>query len=169
MAVTIAAAAGCQKNEVANGSANAPANKAAANTSNSANTTTAASVAVDLSTPTATYKTAYNARQNRDIATLKRVLSKDVQDFLIEIGKEEDKDGAKGLDDMLKELCDRPQGPSAEVRNEKINGDKASIEYLDETGAWQTMNFAKEGSEWKMSIGPEDEPEGAENPKDKKK
>jgi len=100
----------CQKSEVASGAANATANKAAANTSNSANTSTAANTAVsgsaDLSTPTAAYKTAYNARKNKDIPTLKRVLSKDVQDFLTEIGQADDAD-KKSLDDMLKEYSNQ--------------------------------------------------------------
>ena len=148
----------CQKSEVANGAANAPANKAAANISNSANTATAANTAavtsgsVDLSTPTAAYKTAYNARKNKDIPTLKRVLSKDVQDFLTEIGQADDND-KKSLDDMLKELCEQPQAPTADTRNEKITGDKATLEYLDEKGSWQTMDLLNDNGEWKISIG----------------
>ena len=166
----------CQKSEVANGAANATANKAAANSSNSANTSTAANTAVsgsaDLSTPTAAYKTAYNARKNKDIPTLKRVLSKDVQDFLTEIGQADDAD-KKSLDDMLKELCLQPQAPSPDVRNEKIDGDKATLEYKDESGEWQKMDLLKDNGDWKISIGdlgkpPMDDSNGSNKPKGKK-
>jgi len=162
-AVAVWAMTACQKSELANGATSTPENKAAANvtnvanTSNAANTSAATSGSADLSTPTAAYKTAYNARKNKDIPTLKRVLSKDVQDFLTEIGKADDNE-KKSLDDMLKELCEQPQAPTAETRNEKINGDKASLEYLDEKGSWENMDLVKDNGEWKISIGDVDKP-----------
>jgi cytoskeletal protein RodZ len=154
----ILATTACQTGQVTNGAVNAPANTAAANTSknstasNATNTTTEPSEAVDLSTPTAAYKTAYNARKNKDLSVLKRVLSKDVQDFLTEIGKADEKD-KKSLDDMLKDLCEQPQAPTAEARNEKINGDKATLEYLEDSGSWHSMDLVKENGEWKITIG----------------
>ncbi|HKO97651.1 MAG TPA: hypothetical protein VJU86_11700 [Pyrinomonadaceae bacterium] len=108
---------------------------------------TAAAV-VSLTTPTETYKTGYAARQNKDIATLKRVFSKDAIEFLTEVSKEE----KKTLDDQLKELADRPQAATAETRNEKITGNRASLEYLDEKGKWSQMDFAKEGNDWKIDL-----------------
>ncbi len=44
------------------------------------------------------------------------------------------------------------QAATAEVRNEKITGETATLEYLDETGKWKVMDFIKEGSDWKMTI-----------------
>ncbi len=79
---------------------------------------------------------------------LKQVLSKDALGFLTEIA-EIDK---KTLDDQLKELADKPQAASAETRNEKINGNRASLEYLDEDGKWSSMEFTKEGSDWKIDL-----------------
>jgi hypothetical protein len=171
-AIAVWSMAACQRSEVANGSANTSANKAAANTANISNTAAATSGSVDLSTPTAAYKTAYNARKNKDIATLKKTMSKDAQDFLTEIGKADDS-SAKSLDDMLTELCKQPQAPTAEARNEKITGDKATIEYLDETGSWNSMDLVKENGEWKLTIGKADEPpmedtKGSNKGKDKK-
>lgn len=172
-AVAIWAMTGCQKSEVANGAANASANKVAANTSNAANisntanTAAATSGSIDLSTPTATYKTAYNARKNKDIETLKRVLSKDVHEFLTEIGKADDND-KKTLDDMLKELCEQPQADNPEVRNEKINGDKGTLEYLDESGAWQPMDLVKDNGEWKITIGDTNKPPADDTNKNSK-
>lgn len=50
------------------------------------------------------------------------------------------------------ELCEKPQAATAEARNEKINGDKATIEYLDEKGGWSPMEFVKENGQWKLTI-----------------
>jgi PBP1b-binding outer membrane lipoprotein LpoB len=100
--------------------------------------------------PTEAYKAAYAARKNCDIPGLKKVMSKDIQSFLTDMGKGD----KKSLDDMLKELCTRPQAATAEARNETIDGDHASLEYLAEDGKWERMDFVKEDGVWKMSIGP---------------
>ncbi|HEY0324134.1 MAG TPA: hypothetical protein VGC66_24525 [Pyrinomonadaceae bacterium] len=101
-----------------------------------------------LATPTESYKTGYAARQKKDIAGLKRVLSKEALDFLTEMGKEE----KKTLDEQLKALADKPQAATAETRNEKITGDRATLEYLNEKGTWSTMDFVKEGDDWKIGL-----------------
>jgi DNA uptake protein ComE-like DNA-binding protein len=106
------------------------------------------SAAVSLATPTDTYKAGYAARQHKDLALLKRVLSKEAQEFLADIGKDE----KKTLDDQLRELADKPQAKTAETKNEKINGNRATLEYLDEDGKWVTMDFVKEGTEWKIDL-----------------
>jgi hypothetical protein len=101
-----------------------------------------------LATPTDAYKFAYAARQNKDLAALKRVLSKDALDFLTEVGKDE----KKSLDDQLKTLTERPQAAKPETRNEKINGNEATLEYMDEKGKWQTMDFVKDGTDWRIGL-----------------
>jgi hypothetical protein len=58
----------------------------------------------------------------------------------------------KTLDDELKELCAAPQATTAEAGNEKITGDHATLEYLDEKGKWSAMGFVKEGDDWKMTL-----------------
>ena len=58
----------------------------------------------------------------------------------------------KTLDDQLKELSDKPQASSAETRNQKITGNRASLEYLNENGKWVQMDFSKEGNEWKIDL-----------------
>ena len=63
-------------------------------------------------------------------------------------------------------MCDKPQPDRAEVRNEQIKGDMATVEYLAETGAWKTMDFEKIGGEWKLGFPKADSPgEGAKKPK----
>lgn len=155
-AAAVALSTACQTTSD-NKAANANAIVTNSNTTSSANVSQpaatktepgAANVVADLTTPTGTYKAGYAARQQKDIATLKRVFSKDAIEFLTEIGTDE----KKTLDDQLKELADKPQAATAETRNEKITGNRASLEYLDEKGKWSSMEFAKEGNEWKIDL-----------------
>ncbi len=101
-----------------------------------------------MATPTEAYKTAYAARQKKDVAGLKQTFSKDALEFFTVIAEAE----KKTVEDELKQLVDKPQAATAETRNEKINGDTATLEYLDEKGGWKTMDFVKEGVEWKLTI-----------------
>ena len=117
-------------------------------TANANTATTETTFTFSLATPTDTYKTGYAARKNKDIAALKRVFAKDALEFLTEVAKAEN----KTLDDQLKELFERPQAATAETRNEKITGNRASLEYLDEKGEWSTMDFSKEGNDWKIDL-----------------
>ena len=132
------------------GSANQPAVKTAPATNQAATEKSGAngSSSSSLASPTQAYKTAYEARKKNDLEGLKRVLSKEMLGFLQDMGKTEQ----KTLDDELKELCAGPQAQTAEVRNEKIAGDNATLEYLDEKGKWTLMGFVKEGDDWKMTI-----------------
>jgi len=101
-----------------------------------------------LATPTDTYKTGYTARQKKDIAGLKRVFSKEALEFLTEVGKAEQ----KTLEDELMALAEKPQAPTAETRNEKINGNRAALEYINERGTWSPMEFTLEGNDWKIDL-----------------
>ena len=75
-------------------------------------------------------------------------MAKDALAFLTDIAQID----KKTLDDQLKELADKPQAATVETRNEKIKGDRASLEYLDENGKWKTMDFSKEGNDWKIDL-----------------
>lgn len=141
----------CQVNTAPKpGSANQPTTKTAPATNQPATTKleTDGSSSSALASPTQAYKTAYAARQKKDLEGLKRVLSKEMLGFLQDIGKAEQ----KTLDDELKELVATPQAPTAETRNEKITGNSATLEYLDEKGKWSLMGFVKEGDDWKMTL-----------------
>lgn len=150
----------CTKADNKNSTTNSQSNTATTNSS--ANTSTPTQNASTAGSPTDAYKAAYNARKNKDIEGLKKLLSKDIIEFLTMMGEADQKD-KKTLDVMLKELCERPQAPSPDARNEKINGDKATIEYIDESGTWQTMDFVKEDGAWKLTIDKPDAPP-TENP-----
>ncbi len=146
----------CQtKPETKNGAANQPVVQAANNTKSPENTKMPENIKTEIekpedssASPTAAYKAAYNARKNKDLDGLKKVLSKRAIKFFTDMGKM----NKKTLDDTLKEMMAQPQASTAEVRNEIITGNKAALEYLDENGKWKPMDFVKEDGEWKMTL-----------------
>jgi hypothetical protein len=111
-------------------------------------TETSNSTMGSLATPTEAYKTAYAVRKNKDIPGLKRVLSKDALEFMGMISEAQQ----KSLDDGLRQMTETPQAATDESRNEKISGDRATLEYPDENGKWKTLDFVKEGADWKLTI-----------------
>lgn len=144
-------------------------NLAAANTNQAANVATPApanTTSNSAGTPTDAYKAAYTARKNKDIEGLKKLMSKDVIEFLTMVAEADEKKKST-LDDQLKELCEKPQAATAEARNEKVDGDYATIEYLDEKGGWKPMEFVKEDGMWKLAFGPpkKDSPDKAKDDK----
>ena len=108
------------------------------------------------STPTEAFKAYYDAVKKEDVAAVKKTLSKNLLNPLEELAKRRN----KPLDEVLfgyiqgakKYLPD-----TLEVRNEKIDGDHATLEYKshDETlgDSWKTHNFVKEDGEWKLDVG----------------
>lgn len=155
-AVLSMSAASCQKADNSNAASNSNkiANTAVANPSPASNASTPAAVdtlaSSSTGTPTDAYKAAYAARKNKDVPGLKKLMSKEIIEFLTEIGGAGEK--KQTLDELLMELCEKQQAPTAEARNEKIDGNYATIEYLDEKGDWSTMDFVKEGGGWKLTI-----------------
>jgi len=170
LAVALITSTGCQTAVNQNAGGNQNANTAVLNSNTAANTSTSVPAANALAntanTPTDAYKAAYAARKNKDVPALKKLLSKDILEFFTEISGLGEK--KQTVDEMLMELSERPQAPTAEARNEKINGDKATIEYLDEKGEWSPMEFIKEDGGWKLTI-EKPEPGAVDDGKDKKK
>jgi hypothetical protein len=143
----------CSKGEVKNTAVNQPslnntanANQSPVNKPETTKSETDKPSAASLATPSDAYKAAYNARQKKDLEALKKVMSKDALEFFTMMG-----DG-RSPDEGLKQLIERPQAATAETRSEKINGDKATLEFLDEKGDWEPMDFVKEGGDWKLTI-----------------
>ena len=80
-------------------------------------------------------------------------LSKDSVDFLTAEAKKENKTLEAALTESLK-TSDVP-ATAPETRNEKIDGDKATLEVKDDKVAdkWDTFNFVKENGDWKLKLG----------------
>ncbi|MGD9590169.1 MAG: hypothetical protein AB7V11_14820 [Pyrinomonadaceae bacterium] len=108
-----------------------------------------------LATPTDAYRTAYEMRKNKDIEGLKKVLSAEILEFFTEMGKVSD----RSLDEMLMDLANKPQADRPESRNEKIDGDHATVQFKNEKGEWSEMDFVKENGGWKLTL-PKADPSG---------
>lgn len=155
----------CNKNaETKNSAANQPAasntantNQPAANKPEAPAADSSLSAGNSMNSPTETYKVFYAAKQKKDIEGLKKVLSQDALKFFTMMGDGKTENG-------LKQLADSPQAKTAESRNEKINGDKATLEFLDEKGGWSPMDFVKEGGSWKLDI-PDADPKKSDDKK----
>lgn len=164
-AVLSVASSACQKAENKNSPVNQPVNTSATNINAPANTVAQAPANDPAGSPTDAYKAAYAARKNRDVPALKKLLSKDILEFFTEIAGLGEK--KQTVDELLMELCEKPQAATAEVRNEKISGDKAKLEFLDDNGEWSQMEFVKEDGSWKLTFEPE--MDGPDDKKAKKK
>lgn len=102
------------------------------------------------STPTEAFKNFYEAAKNKDVAGLKRVMSK----ATLEEMEREAKGDNKSLDDFL--ASESQKGlPSAmpQTGEEKIEGDKATVQFKgDKATNWSTASFVKEDGEWKVNF-----------------
>lgn len=99
------------------------------------------------SSPTASYKAAYDAMKNKDTAAFKKLMTKkDLQDI-----EETAKKAGKSSDDMLKDVINAiPLPKSNDAKDEKIDGDKATLQVKNEKDEWEIINFIKEDGEWKL-------------------
>jgi hypothetical protein len=102
------------------------------------------------STPTATFKAFYEASKKKDVPGMKKTLSKGTLDMFDKLAKEQN----KTTDDMLKDVDkDEKSEKIPETRNEKINGETATLEVKNEkTNKWDSLPFVKENGEWKIAL-----------------
>ncbi len=125
------------------------------NTNATANTSTPTTTSNANATPMRTFQAVYDAFKNKDVAALKRTMASADLKALEERGKK-DGESPDGFLKMLVESPDTNLPASLEMRNEKINGDKATLEVKDEKGNWDKINFIKEGDEWRVVMFGED-------------
>ncbi|HEX8772218.1 MAG TPA: hypothetical protein VF735_01355 [Pyrinomonadaceae bacterium] len=147
-------AAACGKGTVSNSNGGGTASNTNASNTRPASTasTPAATTADSLSTPTNAFKVFYETSKNKDVAGFKRTLSKDTLALLETQAKAEN----KTLDAALAEQFQKMEVPATlpESRNEKIEGDRATLEVKDDkTGQWESFKFVKENNEWKAQLG----------------
>jgi len=104
------------------------------------------------SSPTATFKAFYEAQKNKDVPGIKKTLSKGSLAMFEKAAKEQH----KTVDESLKEGFDEPAFKSRnmpETRNEKIDGDTATLEVQDaDSKKWEKLYFVKEDGDWKLAI-----------------
>ncbi len=98
-------------------------------------------------TPLETLKAYTTAIKQKDTTTMKLLLS----NGSIKMAEEEAKSRGVTLDEVVKRetLFDQTQR-TVEFRNEKLDGDKATIEMKDSYNAWNTVAFVREDGAWKI-------------------
>jgi hypothetical protein len=107
------------------------------------------------SSPTATLKAYFEAMQKKDAAALKKTLSKGTLEMFEQFAKAQSP--PKTLDEALQtglsSTTNTDSNKMPETRNEKIDGDKATLEVKnDKTGQWETVPFIKEDGNWKIAF-----------------
>ena len=98
-------------------------------------------------TPLETFKTYVKAYKQKDMATMKLLLS----DATLKMHEREAKAQGTTVDDILKRETMIGEGQKAvEYRDEKIEGDKATLQIKNVFGSWETLPFVREDGVWKI-------------------
>jgi hypothetical protein len=98
-------------------------------------------------TPSDTFKEYVKASKKKDPTAMKILLSS----ATMKMHEQEAKAQNTTVDEIVKrETLLAPNQTTVEYRNEVINGDKASIQFKNAYGSWETLPFVKEDSQWKI-------------------
>jgi hypothetical protein len=98
-------------------------------------------------TPLETFKTYVKAYKAKDTATMKLLLS----DATVKMHEQEAKSQGTTIDEVLKrETMIGEAQRSVDYRDEKIDGDKATLQIKNVYGSWETLPFVREDGVWKI-------------------
>jgi hypothetical protein len=99
------------------------------------------------STPIETFKTYTKAVKNKDVATMKVLLS----DATMKMNELEAQARGVSVDDVVQnETLFAEHQKTVRLRNEKVEGDIATLEVENAFGRWEMVPFVKEGGQWKL-------------------
>jgi len=99
--------------------------------------------------PVETFETYVKALKKKDYTSAKILLSA----ATIKMHEQEAKAQNTTVDDIIKRGSLVADGQTnVKYRNEKIDGDKATIEVQNSFGAWETIHFVREDGVWKLDI-----------------
>src|ERR1035437_9116091 len=98
-------------------------------------------------TPPETFTTYVKAFKQKSTTAMKLLLSNET----IKMHEQEAKAQAVTVDDIVKrETLFNENQRSIEYRNEKVDGDKATLEIKNSYGSWETVPFVREEGVWKI-------------------
>lgn len=143
LALTFAA---CSSTETTNNTVkvNQPANDA--KTTNESQPT---SETAGTGSPTDVLKSFAEATKKKDAAAIKKLLSKGTMKMVEDSAKKQN----ISVDEMLTKVEEADKNRIPEIRNEKIEGDTATVEVKnDVTGEYDMMPFVKEDGSWKIAL-----------------
>jgi hypothetical protein len=87
----------------------------------------------------------YEAAKKKDVAALKKLVSAESLKRL--------ENPHVSVDDLLLRAAEQVPRKPPEVRNEKIDGNRATLEVRnEEKGRWDTIHFVKENGAWKLAL-----------------
>jgi len=98
--------------------------------------------------PTDTLKNFIEASKKKDVAAIKKTLSKGS----LALAEESAKKQNITVDEMFKRDNTAMPAEVPEIRNERIEGDAASVEVKDLTDGYDTIPFVKEDGAWKIAF-----------------
>jgi hypothetical protein len=146
LALSLAFAAGCSKNENTGNSGNSG-NANAAGANRTATAPPSGAVTASAGSPMAALKAYYEAANRKDIATAKKYLSAGTMRLMEEGAKRM----GKSVDEAMKEGALQSPPVVPELSNEKITGDTATVDIKAE-GQTISMPMVKEDGEWKLAM-----------------
>jgi hypothetical protein len=98
-------------------------------------------------TPVDTFKAYITATKLKDTTRMKRLLSSES----IKMHEQEAKAQNLMLDDVVKRETLFSEGQKVvEFRNEKVEGERATLEVKNSFGSWETVPFVREDDQWKI-------------------
>ncbi|PYS98651.1 MAG: hypothetical protein DMF63_14765 [Acidobacteria bacterium] len=98
-------------------------------------------------TPLESFKAYVTAVKQKDTTRMKLLLSSDS----IKMHEQEAKAQNVTLDDVVRRETLFTEGQkTVEFRNQKIEGEKATLEVKNSFGTWETVPFVREEDEWKI-------------------
>jgi hypothetical protein len=101
----------------------------------------------EAASPKKTFETYIKALKQKDTTTMKVLLS----DATLKMHEQEAKAQGVTVDDIVKRETLFSEGQTTvEYRNEKIEGDKATLEVKTAYGTWETVPFILEDGVWKI-------------------
>ena len=99
---------------------------------------------VSAQSPAATMKAYHEAAKKKDFAALRQLLSSEYLEQLRKAPVPEER--------MMAAMTENVPPVLPEMRNERIAGDRATLELLDrQTKRWETIAFVKEKGAWKVA------------------
>ena len=98
-------------------------------------------------TPFETFQTYVKAIKKKDTTTMKLLLSSDS----IKMHEQEARAQGITVDDVVKRETLFSEGQrTLEFRNEKVEGERATLEIKNSFGTWETVPFVREDDVWKI-------------------
>jgi len=100
-------------------------------------------------TPFGTFQTYTKAIKAKDTKAMRVLLSS----ATLKMYEQEAKEQRSTVDEIMKrQTLFGENQTTVDYRNEKIDGDKATLEVKDTYGTWQTVPFVKEDGDWKLDM-----------------